>query len=159
MKNIQPLHLILGGCGLAIISVFLPWSSVSANIPKEAAALSGLVASRSASVSGINYNTGVFALIVMAGVIASCYVKVPGKSKLIATAALGAAGLALLLILIEFLRGLTNSTGSDIVSVSVGIGLYLCILGAAAGGYGAFLRWQKTPADPTPPNQPPPPQA
>jgi hypothetical protein len=160
MKNIQPLHLILGGCGLGIISVFLPWISVS--LKGDAAALAGAMAGQSAS--GINEGLGILALILMAGVIGSCFAKVPGKEKLIATSAMGAGGLAALVVLIELIRIFSNSGGNAFVSVSVGIGLYLCVLGAAAGAYGAFLRWQKTPADPAPPAGPPsppspPPQA
>ncbi|HWB02750.1 MAG TPA: hypothetical protein VG796_06965 [Verrucomicrobiales bacterium] len=146
MKNIHPLHLIVGGLGLAIISVFLPWVSYTSKLPAELVALAGTSGSHSAS--GTRSNLGILALLLMAGVIASCFIKVPGKAKLISTSALAAAGLAALLILIEFIRTLSDSTSNELVSISVGIGLYLCVLGAAAGTFGSFLRWRNTPADP-----------
>jgi hypothetical protein len=158
MKNIQPLHLILGGCGLAILGTFLPWWSSSGKVM-------GTV--HSESISGLNFGFGTLVLILAAAAIASLYVKVPGKTKLLATCGMGAAGLAALFALIQLIKNMGNSvsvSGPDMsASASSGFGLYITIIGAAVGTFGCFQRWKPIPVDPPsapqPPSSPPPPQA
>ena len=160
MKNIQPLHLILGGCGLAILGSFLPWVSVSF---KEA--IPGMGTSH--STSGVNYGSrGIFTLLLAGAGIALNYVKVPGKDKLMALIGTICGGLAALIAIISMF-GISDAAPvavlMDSFKVSIGIGLYLVVLGGLAGGFGWFLRFQKIPgpivppAAPLPPSPPPPP--
>jgi hypothetical protein len=158
MKNIQPLQLILGGCGLAALGTFLPWIKGFSEVPS-------LGINESHSFLGVSDALGILILLLSGAAIASLYVKLPGKEKLLATGGLAAAGLALLLTVIQFIRILSNTTtvtvpGGGSAGSSSSFGLYITLLGALAGAYGCFLRWQKTPADPVaaPPAGGPPPQ-
>jgi|GEM_PF-1939610 len=155
MKNIQPLHLILGGCGLAILGCFLPWASVSIDSP---------LMKMSNSPSGINSNRGVFTLLLAVAAIVIHFVKVPGKDKLMALIATICAGLAALIGLYSMfdIKGDSSNDINDIlgtgaISISIGIGLYLVVLGGLAGAFGWFQRFQKIPGPIVPPAGPLPP--
>jgi hypothetical protein len=155
MKNIQPLQLILGGCGLAALGTLLPWASYHYEVP-------AMNINESKSILGISDFWGVLIFLLSGAAIASVYVKLPGKTKLLATCGLAAVGLALLITVIQLFRLLGHTSDVQMPGGSAGtsssIGIYLTLLGAAAGAYGCFLRWKPIPADPPPAAGPPPPQ-
>ena len=147
MKNIKPLHLILGGCGLAILGCVLPWAtrSVEASI--------GMVYNRQ---SGLESASGVVTLLLAAASIVLYFVKVRGKEKLLALVALLCADLAALIGIISMFNiDSWTVPGVDDVKVSIGVGLYLVVLGGAAGAFGWFQRFQKIPGSIVPPPAPP----
>ena len=153
MKKIQPLHLVLGGAGLIILGAFLPWASVSINFAGQ---------STSQSTNGIDGDgDGKITLMFGAAALVLTLLKNPGQTKLFALIALIASALATLIGLYDASRIGGNSEANSIMAaagdafkVSLGIGIYLTIIGGAAATVGSWMRWKSAPT-PQPPAQPP----
>ena len=151
MKKIQPLHLVLGGAGLIILGAFLPWASVSINFAGQ---------STSQSTNGID-GDGKITLMFGAAALVLTLLKNPGQTKLFALIALIASALATLIGLYDASQIGGNSEANSIMAaagdafkVSLGIGIYLTIIGGAAATVGSWMRWKSAPT-PQPPAQPP----
>ena len=159
MKKIQPLHLALGGGALVILGAFLPWASVSINFAGE---------SSSHSTNGMD-GDGKITLVLGLCAVGLTVLKNPAKTKLFALIALIAAGLAALIGLYDAsqiggnsdARAMMEAAG-DAIKVSLGMGIYLTIIGGAAASVGSLMRWKSAPAPQSaaqPPAMPPaPPQ-
>ena len=156
MQKIQPLHLVLGGAGLVILGAFLPWVSVSVSLLGE---------SSSHSTNGID-GDGKITLLLAIGALVLTVLKNPAQAKLFALLALIASSLAALIGIYDATQIGGNSEAKTMMEamgsgfkVSLGIGLYLTILGGAVAAFGSFKRWQSSAAAPQPPPMPPaPPQ-
>ncbi len=175
MKNINPLHLVLGGAGLALIALFLPWVSASLGdkAAAQAAALGVSTGGSANAWAGGRAAPYLILLLVLAAAAptvinkfgpppAKAMLKQPGKEKLFSLIAMICAGLALLIVLLNFFDVLSTNS-NEFVKVSVGIGLYLDVLATAALGFGCFQSWQSVPnvpgGGPPPPTPPGPPSA
>ena len=157
MKNIQPLHLVLGGAGLLILGSFLPWATVSVKIAG--------VEAMSNTLHGLD-GDGTLTLVLGIGALVLTLLKNPPKAKLFALIALILAGLAALIGVIDIFRLTRNSDANAIMaatggsmSITPGIGLILVIIGGAAAAFGSWQRWKSAPAAPAiaagPPPMPP----
>lgn len=154
MKNIQPLHLVLGGAGLLLLGSFLPWATVSVKMAGAEAI--------SRTVSGLD-GDGTITLVLGIGALVLTLLKNPPKAKLFALIALILAGLAALIGFIDIFRLTKNSDADAIMaatggglSVTPGIGLILVIIGGAAAAFGSWQRWKSAPAAPAVAAGPPP---
>ncbi|MBN1160209.1 MAG: hypothetical protein JXA43_03190 [Candidatus Diapherotrites archaeon] len=139
MTNFQKMALI--GAVLAIIGSIGPWASVSVN--------SSLFASLSAEKAGID-GDGLFTLILCVGAAVTAYLSTGNKVKMgLATLILG--GLSALISVYDLINvrsaiakatGSLGSLSSSLISVNVGWGLYLTVLGSILVLAGGFLIWK-----------------
>ena len=114
------------GCVVALIGSFLAWGSVSA-------------AGVSVSVSGTEGGDGTLTLILsIATAVAAIFLMGRGRARQISVV-IGAALILLIAIMnIADISGLGDDFGGA-VDVSIGIGLWLVLLGGIAAAVGAFL--------------------
>lgn len=153
MKNIKPLHILFGGAGLAALGTMLPWVTVTIKMMNL-----------SNTVLGISFGAGKIVFVMAAAAAVLPVIKQPGKEKLMTLISMICAGVAALVAVMNLINGAsaTSDIPTDLVkdsgfSASVGIGLYLCVLGSLAAGWGAFNLWKAAPApqNPGPPPLPP----
>jgi len=143
MKPAQLLYLIIGGCVLAIIGSCLPWVTVT--VMGETRVTSGLD------------GDGVITLILAIGALVLAVLKGVGNPKVMTIIGASLAGLAAMIGVYDLinikdktseLSGLIGDQGNDIFGFSIGIGLYLVIVGSIVALVGFILRLQKTAGPP-----------
>ena len=149
----KPLHILFAGAGLAVLGTFLPWASIEFKL---------LGVSQTAS--GINTGGGKIIFILAAGAAVLPLIRQPGKEKLMALISMISAALAALVAVANLFDGMNAApSGSHPmikeggIEFSLGIGLYLCVLGCLGAAWGAFNIWKAAPApqDAAPPPLPP----
>lgn len=143
MTNRQPAILTMVGGILVAAGSLLPWATVSSGFG-------------SISLNGIE-GDGKFTLAVGAALTLVGYLRfVGGGSKALLTLLLSIAALGLGLIEYANASKVLDAAGSEFARTSIGIGLYLILLGGAVALFGALRRGRDA-AKPAPAEVPPPP--
>ena len=143
MTNRQPAILTMVGGILVAAGSLLPWATVSSGFG-------------SISLNGIE-GDGKFTLAVGAALTLVGYLRfVGGGSKALLTLLLSIAALGLGLIEYANASKVLDAAGSEFARTSIGIGLYLILLGGAVALFGALRRGRDA-AKPAPPAGGPPP--
>lgn len=149
----KTLHILFAGAGLAVLGTLLPWASINIKV---------LGVSQTAA--GIDAGGGKLILILAVGAAVLPLIKQPGKEKLMAFISWIAAALAALVALANLFDGMNAAPNTSHpmfkeggIEFSLGIGIYLCVLGSVGAAWGAYKLWKETPApqDAGPPPLPP----
>lgn len=133
----KQLHLIAaGGAAATLVGVFLPWASLSDE--GLGGALKAL--GQSVSIAGIDGSDGKIVLVLALIAAALVGAQLLGKSLLLSgRKAMLVAGICLALAAAVCVIDFLDISGA----VSVGIGLYLSLVGSIAGTATAFLAWKQ----------------